>query len=233
MQYLMSDIHGNANYHRLLDKVHFTSSDSLYILGDVIDRGTDALAILQSIYKPANTNIKLLMGNHELFALRYLEGNMSERQWARYGGASTINAIKELGKADRSELRDYLQHLPLYNAIESPRYGKCIITHSGLGADNLVFSEDRIDAVASIELAALKNLDRFLSGRDLHFMTELYLNCLDSFLIVGHVPCFTLNKNSDYHFYRNKYYMDIDAGSGYPDGKLGIYCVDTDEEIYV
>lgn len=38
--YVMSDIHGEADrFHAMLEKIHFSDDDTLYILGDVIDRG--------------------------------------------------------------------------------------------------------------------------------------------------------------------------------------------------
>lgn len=38
--YCMSDIHGELDkFERMLDLIHFSDEDHLYILGDVIDRG--------------------------------------------------------------------------------------------------------------------------------------------------------------------------------------------------
>lgn len=43
----MSDIHGNYKKFRLmLERIDFKEEDTLYILGDVIDRGTKGLSIL-------------------------------------------------------------------------------------------------------------------------------------------------------------------------------------------
>ena len=48
--YVMSDIHGEADlFHAMLEQIGFSESDTLYILGDVIDRGPDGIALLQEI----------------------------------------------------------------------------------------------------------------------------------------------------------------------------------------
>ena len=48
MQYAVSDIHGRYDkYTELLRRLALNESDTLYILGDSIDRGPDGLKILQ------------------------------------------------------------------------------------------------------------------------------------------------------------------------------------------
>ncbi len=48
--YVMSDIHGEADrFHAMLEKIHFSDDDTLYILGDVIDRGPDGISLLREI----------------------------------------------------------------------------------------------------------------------------------------------------------------------------------------
>ena len=43
----MSDIHGEyGKYIQMLNKIGFSDSDTLYIIGDVIDRGADGIRIL-------------------------------------------------------------------------------------------------------------------------------------------------------------------------------------------
>ena len=42
MRYVVSDVHGNYNLLvKLLNKIKFSRQDTLYILGDVIDKGKD------------------------------------------------------------------------------------------------------------------------------------------------------------------------------------------------
>ena len=63
MKYVMSDIHGNFNkYIEMLNLINFTEEDELYILGDIFDRGSQPLDILEHIMKHKNRVFKLKGG---------------------------------------------------------------------------------------------------------------------------------------------------------------------------
>lgn len=48
MIYVTSDIHGRIRrFHSILDQIDLKDEDSLYILGDVIDRNPDGIRILR------------------------------------------------------------------------------------------------------------------------------------------------------------------------------------------
>lgn len=48
MRYIISDIHGCYDQYRaLLKKIHFSDTDELYVLGDVVDRGPEPIKVLQ------------------------------------------------------------------------------------------------------------------------------------------------------------------------------------------
>ena len=50
MYYAMSDIHGCFDkYQEMLELIEFVPRDTLYVLGDVIDRGPDGIRILQDM----------------------------------------------------------------------------------------------------------------------------------------------------------------------------------------
>lgn len=66
----MSDIHGRYDkYLKILETINFLENDTLYILGDVIDRGKDGIKIIQDIMK--RKNIVFLVGNHEVMMYNY------------------------------------------------------------------------------------------------------------------------------------------------------------------
>ena len=49
MIYVISDIHGDyPSFYKMLLKINFSSSDSLCILGDVVDKGSDNLYLLEN-----------------------------------------------------------------------------------------------------------------------------------------------------------------------------------------
>ena len=48
--YVMSDIHGDyERYRKMLQLIRFKDTDTLYILGDIIDRGSNGIKILQDM----------------------------------------------------------------------------------------------------------------------------------------------------------------------------------------
>ena len=53
--YALSDVHGEGDrFHRMLEKLRFSREDTLYILGDVIDRGPDGIALLREIMEASS-----------------------------------------------------------------------------------------------------------------------------------------------------------------------------------
>ena len=67
MIYVMSDIHGCLEkYRSMLEVIELAPEDTLYVLGDVIDRGPDGVGILQDMMGRAN--VIPVLGNHEFTA---------------------------------------------------------------------------------------------------------------------------------------------------------------------
>ena len=70
--YVMSDVHGQyKSYMKMLKKIDLKAEDTLYVLGDAIDRGPDGIKILNDIMK--RPNVELILGNHELLMLDALK----------------------------------------------------------------------------------------------------------------------------------------------------------------
>ena len=77
MIYCVSDIHGEYDkFMRLLEKIHFSDSDVLYVLGDVFDRGPHPIQVLFEMMK--HPNIIPIVGNHELMGITVLKFLMKE-----------------------------------------------------------------------------------------------------------------------------------------------------------
>mgnify|MGYP003242918501 FL=1 len=69
--YVLSDAHGHLDYFEsVLAQIDLQPDDTLYVLGDVIDRGTHGIEILRRII--AMPNAKMLLGNHEFMMLNAL-----------------------------------------------------------------------------------------------------------------------------------------------------------------
>lgn len=118
--YIISDIHGQgALFHAMLEKIRFSREDTLYIIGDVVDRGPDGIALLREIM--ASPNMVLLLGNHEHMMLQYLFPEATEidiRRWDKNGNAPTLEAWGQLPDEERTALLAYLSTLPIQKRIQ-------------------------------------------------------------------------------------------------------------------
>ena len=69
MTYVLSDIHGNLRrFESIMAQINLQPDDTLYVLGDVIDRYPDGIKILRQIMQMPNA--KMLIGNHEYMMLK-------------------------------------------------------------------------------------------------------------------------------------------------------------------
>lgn len=84
MIYVMSDIHGQKRrFDSVMKQIKLQPDDTLYILGDVIDRNPDGIKILRQIM--AMPNAKMLLGNHELMMMNALYYPPPEdEEWPEY-----------------------------------------------------------------------------------------------------------------------------------------------------
>ena len=76
--YVISDIHGQYNmFIELLDKIDLKDTDTLYILGDVLDRGPHPIKTIRKLMEMPNAIC--LVGNHELSGI-FDERNLNRRE---------------------------------------------------------------------------------------------------------------------------------------------------------
>lgn len=118
--YVMGDIHGEADrFHAMLKKICFSEEDILILLGDVIDRGADGIALLLEIMEMPN--VIMLLGNHEYMMLQYLspEATSTEiRRWNRNGNAPTLAAYLKQKAKVQQRIIAYLRTLPIHLELE-------------------------------------------------------------------------------------------------------------------
>ena len=147
MYYAMSDIHGCFDkYKEMLSLIDFTPRDTLYVLGDVIDRGPDGIKILQDMM--LRPNVFPLLGNHEFTAAVCLPWLMEEvtdqslaaldetqlaalSEWITNGGGPTLLSLKQLTQEEREDILEYFQEMELYAEVKAG--GRSfVLTHSAL-----------------------------------------------------------------------------------------------------
>ena len=233
MIYVTSDIHGQYDmFIALLDKLKLKDSDTLYVLGDVVDRGPHGIKILQKLM--TMPNVVCLVGNHELMALDSLKflvkeitdetiNEMTEGSitniliWQRNGGGATINEIQSLDNESRQDIMDFLGDFSIYEelTIDGTDY---LLVHAGLGN----FSPDK-----DIEEYSLKELVWDRADYDITYYPDKYV-------VTGHTPTQAIpgNPNPGY-IYRKNNHIAIDCGAFTENGRLAAICLNTGEEFYV
>lgn len=71
--YVTSDAHGHVRaLDEALSKISLTSDDTLYVLGDMIDRGPDPVGVIKLVRSLPNARV--LKGNHEQIMLDAIIG---------------------------------------------------------------------------------------------------------------------------------------------------------------
>lgn len=104
--YAIGDIQGcHDDLQRLLEHICFDpASDTLWFVGDLVNRGPQSLATLRFI-KNLGKQVVTVLGNHDLHTLAVANGHL------KYHRNDHIDDI--LGAEDRDELMEWLRHLPL------------------------------------------------------------------------------------------------------------------------
>ena len=152
MIYVTSDLHGVALSHlkALLQQAGFGPEDTLFVLGDTIDRGEHGLELL--LWMMEQYNVIHLLGNHEAMLLAAgdlllreidddLEAHLTEENldilstMIANGAQPTLTALKKLAYRAPQQLQlllEYLQDMPLFDAVEV-QGTTYVLTHAGLG----------------------------------------------------------------------------------------------------
>ncbi|NNF40736.1 MAG: symmetrical bis(5'-nucleosyl)-tetraphosphatase, partial [Woeseiaceae bacterium] len=145
--YAIGDLQGCYDpFRRLLDAIAFDPvSDTLWLSGDIVNRGPKSLKTLRFVKSLGNSAITVL-GNHDLHLLALEVGVV------RYG--RRFGTLKKLLKAhDAEELCDWLRHQPLAHYDQSLN---TLLVHAGTHPD---WSVKKTLACAAEVEAALQSKD--------------------------------------------------------------------------
>ena len=206
----MADIHGNSRrFQSVMQQIRLQPEDTLYVLGDVIDRHGDGVRILRQLM--AMPNAKVLLGNHEYMMLQALqhpyrsEDAASEEEsrflWYRNGGDVTHRYWKRIRKTLRAQVIAYLQSLPL--------------------SFDITVGDTRYKLVHGMPVEAFsdhggkyKNPTHFAVWKRWEKEEALPQ---DSMMVFGHTPTKHYRYADPLEVYFGEHCIGIDCGSGYPD----------------
>lgn len=225
MTYAMSDIHGCYDkFAAALEKISFSSNDTLYILGDIVDRGPDGIKIILDISK--RENVIALRGNHDHEALVLLKNLAlpsddpradefigTFKMWAWDGGMPTYESFLKLSDDGKREVLAFLNSMPVYEEIEIGKQ-KYFLSHT-------VPEKEKIQDFDHCNMAD------FLTGHPEY--EKVYFD--DKIIVTGHTPTGLIDKDFSGRIWRKNNHAAIDCGAVF--GKpLGCICLETGQEFY-
>lgn len=232
MIYAVSDIHGcYEEFLELLEKINFTDDDEMYILGDMMDKGPDPIALVQDL--SVRANVYPLLGNHDYAALTVLrkfnteitaenaedhlssEDMMSYMNWLSDGGSTTAEGFVKLDTEAREDVLEYLEDCSLYEEVTAGGR-EYVLVHAGLNGFSPEKGPDEYHFA-----------DMILYRAD---YTKRYFD--DKFLMTGHTPTFKIRDDKEPLVYEENGHIAIDCGCIYG-CKLAAYRLDDGKVFYV
>ena len=230
--YVIGDIHGELEQLKtLLRKMDLKDTDTLYILGDVVDRGPHPVKALQ--YLMTLPNCICIAGNHEVMALANLHLLVQEitddmlaklskedmgqlLEWAHNGASTTIAEFTKLSTEDRSAVLDFLREFELYAELEVNGQ-EYLLVHAGLDH----FSEEKPMEAYDIHDLVWKRTDY-----EIPYFPE-------KIVITGHTPTPYIPGNPrPGYIYRANRPIALDCGACAEHGRMAGICLETGEEFY-
>ncbi|MFM6992963.1 MAG: symmetrical bis(5'-nucleosyl)-tetraphosphatase [Rhodoferax sp.] len=160
--YLIGDVQGcDSALARLLDDIAFSPSrDTLYILGDLVNRGPQSLGVLRRL-KALDGAARCLLGNHDLHLLAVAHGVRGP------GRTDTLREV--LDAADCPVLMDWLRHQAMALQLQIAAH-KVLMVHAGVLPD---WSADESMRLAAEVQDALRSPGYRVFLRDMYGSTPV------------------------------------------------------------
>ncbi len=226
MVYAVSDLHGCYDkYIKLLKCLKMTEKDSLYILGDIVDRGRDGMKILLDL--TGRKNIFSYRGNHDHCALMLLGNIVTSknvlskndfeevfRSWFSDGGNTTYEEFLRLDRIEQISVLDYLGSLPLFEELT-------------VGSRKFFLAHTVPEKTKMSDLNHCRISDFIMGEPDYE---KTYFE--DRIIVTGHTPTSFIDPVYTGRIWKGNNHIAIDCGAVFGN-PLGCICLDTMEEIYV
>lgn len=200
---IIGDIHGClATFNALLEKMNFSKSDTLHLVGDYIDRGPDSKGVIDKIIelKDKNYNVVALRGNHEQMLISDYESE-TIKGWYSMADEELLQSfgIERLRDIPKNYI-EFCKELSYYH-IDN----EFIIVHAGLNFEN----EDPFESKKDL-----------LWIRDWHnSINKEWLG--EKIIVHGHTMQSRQETESQFAQIKNAQVLNIDCGAVMSRGKSG------------
>ena len=181
----VSDIHGNLPFFRaLMDKISLTPQDILVLVGDILEKGQESLALLRHVMALCRTHtVYPLCGNCDGLVYRFFQGDELDRRFFSFylpqHPESTLRQLAREGGFDQTEDLPRLR-ADLRSAYpEEWRFLSRMPTI--LETEHLVFVHGGVPS-----LEGMDELDRWKCMKNDDFLGQG--RSFDKWVIVGHWP---------------------------------------------
>lgn len=231
--FVIADIHGEYDkFMEMLKKIRLSDQDTLYILGDVVDRGPHPVRVLRKLMEMPN--VVPIVGNHELMAMQclsFLREEITERSaagfgrdklrllagWIQNGADPTMKEFRALDREMQSEVLDFMDEFLAYVEITAGGR-KYLLVHAGLGDFR---PEKRMEEYSLDELVWER------PDYGLRYFEDMEV-------VSGHTPTQLIEGNPrPGYIFRENGHVAIDCGACFRGGRLACICLETGEEFYV
>lgn len=210
--YAISDIHGCYDmFIEMLEKIKFDEEkDTLYILGDILDRGPKVPEMVRWVWEHESEHVIMLKGNHEDMFASYPDPDY-------YHSYFEVFSASELYR-----LLTWIPSLPTYKEVEVNRT-KYVLVHAGITEEILETGKDPNDF-------CLWARNEFYLGDGIPGKTVVF----------GHTPMMSkiIDNEISVHIWRpeGKELIGIDTGAVFAlkfGGKMACLRLNDQKEFYV
>ena len=181
----VSDIHGNLPFFdALMDKIALTPRDILVLVGDILEKGRDSLALLRRVMELCRTHtVYPLCGNCDGLVLRFFETDALDRFFfSTYLPQHPESTLRQLAREGGFE---QLEDLPRLRRDLRRAYPEILAWLEGLPTiletEHLVFVHGEVPSLSHMEA-----LDRWHCMKNDDFLSQN--RSFDKWVIVGHWP---------------------------------------------
>jgi serine/threonine protein phosphatase 1 len=211
-KFVIGDIHSHYDeMMELFEMVNFDFVNDLLIsLGDLVDRGSKPIEVIETLIKI--NNFIHILGNHDEWLFQYLLNNNQPSEWVAQGGQSTLNAYQNNPEYKERHLA-FLKKARLFYIDDENR----LFVHGGFN--------HRIKFDLQADDKELLIWDRSLVLTAIEY--EQYNQSISHFneIFVGHTPTQFIKESSPKKF-SNLWMLDTGV---YLSRKLSIMDIETKE----